>query len=269
MRVDRKVQPGRFLLPRGADNVQILRYLLRSSAPTKDVTIVEGLTTRQIAGVLSRELGVDSAAFVKMCEDSQSAARFGVPAERLEGYLFPDTYNFYLEPSAEEIVERMTRRFFAVFYDTLRAQLEAVGLTMHQAVTLASIIQGEVMDWSEAAKVSAVYHNRLRRGMPLEADPTIQFIIPDGPRRLLNDDLRIKSLYNTYLHRGLPPGPINNPGRRALVAALYPADVDYIYMVARGDGTHAFNNTFAGHRRDKRRLQRIRRMNRIWSRTSP
>ena len=131
---------------------------------------------------------------------------------------------------------------------------------MSQAVTLASIIQGEVMQWDEASLISAVYHNRLKRRMPLEADPTIQYIISDGPRRLLKDDLKIDSPYNTYRYRGLPPGPINNPGKRAIIAALYPADVDYLYFVAQGDGSHSFNSTHDGHIRDKRKLSRLRRL---------
>jgi UPF0755 protein len=116
-----------------------------------------------------------------------------------------------------------------------------------------------VMVPEEAGLVSSVYHNRLKAGMLLQADPTIQYIIPDGPRRLLKDDLKIESPYNTYLHRGLPPGPICNPGLWAIVAALYPADTGYLYFVAKGDGWHAFNATEEGHWRDKRKFQRVRR----------
>jgi len=123
---------------------------------------------------------------------------------------------------------------------------------------MASIIQGEVKVMGEAPLVSSVYHNRLKAGMLLQADPTIQYIITDAPRRLTNGDLSIDSPYNTYLHQGLPPGPIDNPGLQAMLAALYPADSKYLYFVARGDGSHAFNEDENGHARDKERLEQIR-----------
>ncbi|MDZ7265633.1 MAG: endolytic transglycosylase MltG, partial [candidate division KSB1 bacterium] len=127
-------------------------------------------------------------------------------------------------------------------------------------LTLASIIEGEAMVDSERVLVSAVYHNRLQRGMLLQADPTIQYIIPDGPRRLLNRDLRIDSPYNTYLHAGLPPGPVNNPGLRSIYAALNPAPVDYLYLVARGDGTHIFSRNLREHQIAKQKFDMYRKM---------
>ena len=259
MGAEKKLQPGRFLLPRGVSNTQIIRYLLRPGIRTRDVTIPEGLTVRQIASIFHAKLNIDSAEFVKICEDSAFAADLGIGRGGLEGYLFPDTYNFYVETNAYDIVERMVSLLFKVFNDSLKDQLEKTGLDIHQTVILASIIQGEVMIDDEAPIVSAVYHNRLKRKMLLAADPTIQYIIPDGPRRLLNKDLKIDSPYNTYRYRGLPPGPVNNPGRVALEAAAMPADADYLYFVARGDGSHAFNLTHIGHMRDKQKLQKVRR----------
>jgi len=256
---EKKLQPGRFLLPRGVSNTQIIRYLLRPGIRTRDVTIPEGLTVRQIASIFQKELSIDSVEFVKICEDSAFTADLNIGAGGLEGYLFPDTYNFYVETNAYDIVERMVSLFFKVFNDSLKAQLEKTGLNLHQTVILASIIQGEVMIDEEAPIVSAVYHNRLKRKMLLAADPTIQYIIPDGPRRLLNKDIKIDSPYNTYRYRGLPPGPVNNPGRVALEAAAKPADVNYLFFVARGDGSHAFNLTHRGHTRDKQKLQKVRR----------
>jgi UPF0755 protein len=153
----------------------------------------------------------------------------------------------------------MVHQFFVVFNDSLKQKLDKVGLNLHQAVTLASIIQGEVMLTEEAPFVSAVYHNRLKKRIPLAADPTVQYLLPDGPRRLFKRDLEIDSPYNTYKHLGLPPGPVNNPGRMALGAAVEPAGVDYLYFVARGDGSHAFNQTHDGHLRDKQKLQQVRR----------
>ena len=126
-------------------------------------------------------------------------------------------------------------------------------------MTLASIIEGEAIYDSERAKISAVYHNRLKIGMKLQADPTIQYIIPDSPRRLLNKDLKIRSPYNTYLNRGLPPGPINSPGKSSILAALYPEKNDFLYFVATGDGYHTFTTNEKDHNKAKRKLQKLRR----------
>ena len=255
---EKKFQPGRYLLPRGATNAELLRLLLRPGLNTVNVTIPEGLNCRQIAGIFRRGLGLDSARFIRLTEDSSLAAELGVSAPRLEGYLFPDTYEFYFNDNADAVLRRMVGRFFQVFNDTLQRSAREAGLTLPQAVTLASIIQGEVMKNDEARLVSAVYHNRLKKRIPLAADPTIQYIIPDGPRRLLLKDLEIDSPYNTYKHAGLPPGPINNPGRVALAAAVNPADADYLYFVAVGDGSHTFTKTLAQHNREKEKFQRVR-----------
>jgi UPF0755 protein len=258
MQADRKLQPGRFLLPHGAGNARLIRFLLRPGIRTLNVTIPEGLSFRQIAAIFHREMGIDSALFVSLCEDPAFTDSLGIPDRRLEGYLFPDTYNFYSDASPRDIIGRMTAHFLTVLNESLRQELVETGLDVHQIVTLASIIQGEVMIDSEASRVSAVYRNRLKRGIPLAADPTIQYIIPDGPRRLLTSDLDTDSPYNTYRHAGLPPGPINNPGKTALLAAVHPARVDDLYFVAVGDGSHAFNTTLAGHNRDKAKFQRVR-----------
>ncbi len=259
LRADKKLQPGIFLLPRGATNVQIIRHLLRPGIQTKNVTIPEGLNLREIAGLLQREDLVDSVEFVRLCYDSTMIQRMGVYAKSLEGYLFPETYNFYRNSTPEQIIQRMIELFNQEFSEEHVAKGIPLGLSRHSIVTFASIVQGEVMNWDEANLVSAVYHNRLKKRIRLGADPTIQYIIPDGPRRLLNHDLKIDSPYNTYKYYGLPPGPINNPGRRALQAAVSPADVDYIYFVAKGDGSHYFNRDHRGHERDKAKLQKIRR----------
>ncbi len=259
LKAERRLQPGAFSLPSGLSNLQLLRHLTRARVRAVNVTIPEGLTMRQVAGIVCSRIGGDSTRFVELCEDSFFAASLGIDAGRLEGYLFPETYNFYQNSREEDIIARMVAQFQAVFNDTLDAAAGSHGLTVHKAVTLASIIQGEVMIWEEAPLVSSVYHNRLKRCIALDADPTIQYIIPDGPRRLFLKDLDIDSPYNTYLNRGLPPGPIGSPGQRALEAAVHPADTDYIYFVAKGDGSHFFNSTHEGHQRDKEKLQRVRR----------
>lgn len=257
--VDRRLQPGIFSLPRGATNGEIIDILLQPGISTKNVTIPEGLTCWQIAGILQKELNIDSTEFINLCENSEFAKELGIKTNRLEGYLFPSTYNFYRNSSAAQLIKRMVDQFEEEYNEDIRSRAGEIGFTVHQAVTMASIIQGEVMVWDEAATISAVYHNRLKLRMHLGADPTVQYIIPGHPRRLLNKDIEIDSPYNTYRHYGLPPGPINNPGRRALTAAVNPADTDFLFFVARGDGSHSFNKTQNGHERDKKIFQQVRR----------
>ena len=139
------------------------------------------------------------------------------------------------------------------------ARAKKLKMTQHEIVTLASIIEGEAIYDSERPIISAVYHNRLNIGMKLQADPTVQYIIKDGPRRLLNKDLKINSPYNTYLNKGLPPGPINSPGRKSLHAALYPHDNEYLYFVAKGDGYHTFSKNEKDHEKAKKNFQKVRR----------
>ncbi len=259
MGVDRKLQPGTFLIERGTTNTRVLRLLLTPMIRTMNITIPEGLQVRDIAKIYHKELGIDPAEFVALCEDPDFAISLGAPADRLEGYLFPDTYNFYLNTPANSAIEKMVERFFDVVDDSLLLRMRSKGMALHEVVTLASIIEGEVQVPSEAPLVSAVYHNRLRKRMALEADPTIQYILKDGPRRLRRSDLLRDSPYNTYRHLGLPPGPINNPGIRAIRAAINPADVDYLYFVAQGDGYHAFNKEYSGHLASKQKLDKLRR----------
>ena len=142
---------------------------------------------------------------------------------------------------------------------SMEVQAEELGLSILEVITLASIIEGEAIYDSERSIISAVYHNRLKKGMKLQADPTIQYIIDDGPRRLLKDDLKIKSNYNTYLYKGLPPGPINNPGKESIIAALYPSVNEYLYFVAKGDGYHTFTKNEKDHNKAKRKFQEVRR----------
>jgi UPF0755 protein len=259
MGIDRKLAAAEVTFEPGMSIWGIVWKLRQSKPWATNVTIPEGLTAKQIAGILHQKVGIDSAAFMKAVADSGLIGELGIEAPDLEGFLFPDTYNLYYDVSPKSVVRRMVQRFHQVWADSLTVRAKELGWTVREAVTMASIIQGEVKVMAEAPLVSSVYHNRLKVGMLLQADPTIQYIIPDGPRRLTNGDLVIDSPYNTYLHVGLPPGPINNPGLQAMLAALYPADSKYLYFVAKGDGSHSFNEDENGHWRDKMRLEQIRR----------
>lgn len=257
--VDKKILPGTYLLPHAQTNARLLKLLRRPMDRTRNITIPEGLNIRDVAGILQHDLGTDSAAFVRTCLDSVLCYQLAVPAHSLEGYLFPNTYNFYVNTPPRTIAERMVDHFFSRLGDSLKTRIHNSGLSLHEVITLASLIEGEVQVQSEATLVSAVYRNRLRKGMALEADPTIQYIIPDGPRRLRHSDLQIDNPYNTYRHTGLPPGPICNPGMRSIIAALNPANVGYLYFVAQGDGSHAFSQNYADHLTAKKKLDQIRR----------
>jgi UPF0755 protein len=145
--------------------------------------------------------------------------------------------------------------------DSLRDRAQVLGMNEIEVITLASIIEGEALYDKERPIIAGVYHNRLQKGMKLQADPTIQYIIDDGPRRLLKKDLMIESPYNTYLNKGLPPGPINNPGKKSILAALFPLKNDYLFFVARGDGYHTFTKTEQEHNQAKRKFNKMRKKN--------
>lgn len=256
--MEKKVMAGTYLIPSGKSNVTVLRALSQAIPTHRRITIPEGYTIFQIASLLKRELKIDSVEFIKWCTDSTFAQELGVPASSLEGYLFPDTYFFNIQMSAPTIIIRMVNNFHHRVDSLIREEFRQSGFSLHQGITLASIIQGEMVYSKEARLISAVFHNRLKRRMPLEADPTIQYLIPEPPRRILLKDLEIDSPYNTYRYRGLPPGPINNPGLTAIKAAARPDSVDYLYFVSQGDGTHFFTSDYQEFLRAKMRLNDLR-----------
>lgn len=253
-----RIKAGKYHIYGGVSSYRLLKMLVEGKVAMEWVTIPEGKTARQIASLLRKKLEIDSTRFMQLVFDSSYARKLGIPATSLEGFLYPDTYGFYWGMKSEEIIPVLVNEFKKQFNDTLKARAKQMGWSILEVVTLASIIEGEAMVDSERTLISAVYHNRLKKGMLLQADPTIQYIIPDGPRRLLNKDLEIDSPYNTYKYTGLPPGPINNPGIASIKAALYPARVNYLYFVARGDGSHVFSITLNEHLRAKAAFDRYR-----------
>lgn len=259
MRVETDLPAGVFVIPFGLSNREIVKRMVFSNTNTGNVTIREGWTSTRIASELNKKIGIDSTAFMKVVNDQEFVKDLGLEAPSLEGYLYPETYNLYLGMEAEEAARKMVEQFRAVFNDKMKYRAFELGFSVNEIVTLASIIEGEIIYSSEAPIVSGVYHNRLKMGMRLQADPTIQYIILDSPRRVRYSDLKIDSPYNTYKYSGLPPGPIGNPGYRALIAALYPAKVPYIFFVAKGDGYHNFNVTAEEHFEAKNRFDNYRR----------
>jgi len=191
---------------------------------------------------------MDSAAVVKKAKDTSFIDSLGLNVHSLEGYLLPDKYDLYERSTPTEIIGIFYNNFKKFMTDSLRMRADSLGYSMHQILTLASIVEGETNKKEEMPLISSVYWNRLKIGMPLEADPTIQYLLqPDGWKRLLYKDLKVKSPYNTYVNTGLPPGPINNPGREAILASLYPADTGYLYFVADGKGGHRFAENYSQH----------------------
>lgn len=254
-----RLQVGKYLFRSGASNSEIFLAMRsgRGGLPIQ-VTIPEGLTARAQAKLLNRLVGIDSTKYVRLAMDESFTRSLGIEARTLEGYLFPETYVFTWQQDEREILKALVGQFQREYTDSLRQRERDLGWSTGQILTLASIIEGETRLDDERPTIAGVYRNRLRKGMPLGADPTIQYILESGPRRLLFSDLKRDSPYNTYRHRGLPPGPVNNPGRSSIMAALYPAQNNFYYFVADGTGGHVFTTNFEDHRRMVRMARRKR-----------
>ena len=256
---EKNIPAGTYTLRNARSNRGIIQQLVYGAPSLKNVTVLEGWTMDNIAEALEQRIGINNKKFLRLCKDQKLVKLFELDGNSFEGYLFPDTYYFAEGLDAIVVLNKMVNEFKENMTLSMKVRAEELGMSQLEIITLASIIEGEAIYDDERATISAVYHNRLEKGMRLQADPTIQYIIEGGPRRLLNEDLKIESEYNTYLNSGLPPGPINNPGKESIIAALYPAVNDYIYFVARGDGYHTFSKTKKEHNRAKRRFQEVRR----------
>ena len=256
-----KIPTGRFLID-GKISDAILIDLIFNKGPIKlKLTIPEGSQSKNLFQDINTLLNTDYD-FNKYFNSTEILEQYKVNASSLEGYLYPDTYYLYHDSSPEEIIDILLSEFWKKFDENLQDRANQLGFSVHEVVTLASIIEGEAMLDSERSTISSVYHNRLKINMKLQADPTIQYIIPGPPKTLSNRDLRIKSDYNTYQNYGLPPGPINNPGIASIKAALYPEDTNFLFFVAQGDGSHAFTTNEKDHEEAKRIYKINKRKNR-------
>jgi UPF0755 protein len=244
---DRDVAWGDYLLEPPLSPWAVLERLARPPDPLGQVTIPEGLTVDETVDLLVAHGHGTRDAFEVVLRDPAFLTRAALPATGAEGYLFPDTYVFPSTLTPERIVQLMLARFRTQLDGALLARGRARGLSPHQLVTLASLVEEETTLAAEQRLVSAVFHNRLRLGMRLQSDPTVLYGRPPGDRRITRADLQRPTPYNTYVIDGLPPGPIANPGRGALEAAADPADTDALYFVARGDGSHEFTATLPAH----------------------
>ena len=250
-----RIQAGEYQFSAAATPQQVLDRLIRGDVRHYQVTFPEGLNLRETARRAATAGIAGADRFFALATDPKRAERYGIPAETLEGYLFPETYTLQSTTTAEELIAAMVNQSLEQLTPALVAAAAEQGLDRHQLVILASIIQKEAGSTEEMPLISAVFHNRLRRGIALQADPTVIYGIADFDGNLTRRHLQTPTPYNTYRHRGLPAGPIANPGQAALEAAARPAEVDYLYFVARGDGTHQFSTTLAEHNRAVRRYQ--------------
>jgi UPF0755 protein len=252
-----KAQAGEYELSTAMMPPVILRKLITGDVIRYRVAIPEGYTVRQIAARL-REMGIieEAEGFLSLAFAADFAAGLGIEGKSVEGYLFPDTYCFSKAIAPSEIIQTMVGRFRRVYGPAFSQRAAELGLTDRQIVTLASIIEKETGVAEERPLISAVFHNRLKRRMPLCSDPTVIYGIAGFDGNLRKRDLARMTPYNTYLIRGLPPGPIANPGEAALHAALYPAPAPYLYFVSRNDGSHHFSATLREHNEAVRRYQR-------------
>jgi UPF0755 protein len=252
---DKRVQAGEYELRASLTPAEVLNLLEKGAVKQHRLTVPEGLSVAQIADLASRMGFFSREAFLAQAHDPSFLRAVGVSAASPEGYLFPDTYFFPRGTAPPSVIAAMVSRFRAVFEPEWELRAAALGLTVHEAVTLASIIEKETAEPAERPLISSVFHNRLRRGMRLETDPTVIYGIPDFDGNLTRRHLETPSPYNTYLIKGLPPGPIASPGREAIRAALYPAQTDYLFFVSRNDGTHHFSASLSEHSRAVRQYQ--------------
>jgi len=252
------LKAGEYRFSEALAPAEVIAKLARGDVYLRSITFPEGLTIRQMAALYEQAGFGTAKAFVAAAGEPQLVADIDPAARNLEGYLFPDTYALPRRASARDLVTRMVQRFESVMTADLRAEALQQGLSVREAVTLASLVEKETAAPEERPVVAAVYHNRLRQGIGLQCDPTVIYALDLRGRfngNLTRDDLALDSPYNTYRHRGLPPGPIAAPGRLSLEAAVRPAEVAYLFFVSRNNGSHAFASTLAEHNRNVQKYQ--------------
>jgi UPF0755 protein len=259
--VDRNTKAGVYEFRRGAPLGRVLSALAEGRTATARLTIPEGLTIPEVATLVAERVGMPADSFIGVARDTAFARELGISGPSLEGYLWPETYAVPLGATAQDVARTMVQSFQAAWRPEWTARLDTLRMSRTELLALASIVEGEARADDERETIAGVYRNRLRIHMALQADPTVQYaiLLANGMRkpRLYQKDYLIPSPYNTYLHPGLPPGPVNSPSRRSIEAALYPADVHYLYFVAGPDGRHVFSRTYDEHLRNVGKMRRL------------
>jgi UPF0755 protein len=246
-----RLKPGIYEVKPGASYALILDRITRGDVVRTRVVIPEGWELRRIAPRLAQATGMNADTVLSLLMDPSMAQKYQVPGPTLEGYVYPATYVLPAGSSLDRVLREMTARYRQVWTPALRQRAQAAGMSEREVVTLASIVEKEAKDWTERPTIARVYLNRLKRGMRLEADPTVQYALGEHQQRLLLKHIRevASDPYNTYRHTGLPPGPIASPSAGAIQAVLNAPEHDYLFFVARPNGTHVFTRSFAEHRR--------------------
>ena len=254
-RQDKRVKAGEYLFSSAMTPNHILNTLVSGKVQLHRFTVPEGYNLSQVASVVAIAGFGTETDFLKAAYDPRLAKQLEIDGEPFEGYLFPDTYYFPKGETPEKIISTMVKRFWIVFKPLWKDRADQSGLSIHQVVTLASIIEKETGAPSERPLISSVFHNRMKKRMRLESDPTVIYGITDFDGNLTRKHLSTKTPYNTYRIRGLPPGPIANPGAKALEAALYPAATRFLYFVSKKDRTHKFSTNIKDHNKAVRKYQ--------------
>jgi UPF0755 protein len=252
---DKRIKAGEYVLSKDMSPDAVLRALIKGRIRLHKVTIPEGYTQKQIAEVVEASGLTTAEDFLNAATDPALLKSEGVDADSFEGYLFPETYFFPLGVTPEKIISTMVHRLREQFLPEWKERAEMLGYSIHETITLASIIEKEAGTASERPIIASVFHNRLKKGMRLDSDPTVIYGIKDFDGNLTRKHLETPTRYNTYKIKGLPPAPIANPGADAIEAALYPTETDYLFFVSKKDRTHQFSTTIAEHNRAVRKYQ--------------
>lgn len=255
----KRLQAGTYVLRRNMALRDILNEFEKGQVTLISWTVPEGLTAPATAELWEAAGFGTAKTFQQVFESPRLLEQYGLADKTVEGYLFPNTYKFAKGTKTEKIVEMMLGEFKQRWTDTFDEEARNLGYTRHEIVTLASIIEKEAQSDSERPRISSVFHNRLKHKWKLQADPTVLYALGNPERLLTKSDLRTDSPYNTYIHKGLPPGPIANPGINSIIAALRPEKTDYFYFVAIGGGKHHFSKTLSEHNRVIRKMRRAAR----------
>jgi UPF0755 protein len=244
----RKIKAGEYLLNSGMAPVRIIEILTRGIIITYPVTVPEGFSIEQIGDILAANGLADKKLFVSLAHEPGVIKKYGISGPSLEGFLYPDTYQFGKGLPPSLIIDVMVKRFWEIAGPYMD-RIKDLKMTVEEVITLASIVEKETGTAEEMPLIASVFLNRLRNGMRMESDPTVIYGMNDFTGNLTRKDLLESTPYNTYVIRGLPPGPISNPGLASIKAVLYPPETDYLYFVSKNDGTHYFSSSLEEHNR--------------------
>ncbi len=245
---EKKIKAARYYIPNGLSYLDLLDYFTSGKGDLlKAIDIIPGSSLQWVAAQVQHDAFIDSSSILSLCSDKDFLDSLGVESPSLLGYIIPKQYYIYERSTPEEAVKVLFHGFKKFMNDSLKQRAKQIGYSIPKVLTIASIVQGETNKKSEMPVIAGVYYNRLKKGMKLQADPTIEFARKGRWVRLSYKDLKINSPYNTYKNFGLPPGPIDNPAKAAIMAALYPAKTDYLYFVADGNGGHRFASDYQKH----------------------